>query len=163
MHSLQYRPATPGDMRSIFELYMHADANPFLVYDVMDDIAFGSLFTKLLAEGEMVVVEQDGQVVASYHLFNKEYRQADTVYLATLVIHPSFKRKGAAIAVLQHIVATARAAGKNRLELEVSVNNPNAIALYEKMGFEIEGRIRQSYRIGPEKTYYDDYLMGLLL
>ena len=36
------------------------------------------------------------------------------------------------------------------------------IALYKKIGFEIEGRIRNSYRLSATEQFYDEYLMGLI-
>ena len=48
-----------------------------------------------------------------------------------------------------------------RIELEVMTHNERAIALYEKMGFVLEGTKRQSIRINGE--YIDEHLMALIL
>lgn len=161
MSSLLFRPAKESDRKTVYDLYMHTDANPYLAFDVMSEEEFAVIFSRLSAEGTMVMVESEGSIVGTYQLFNKEYRQSDTVFLATLIVDPLNKRKGFGTAILRHIIENARAQQKNRLELEVSVKNPGAIALYKKMGFEIEGTVRQSYRIG--KVYYDDYRMSILL
>lgn len=160
---LDYREASRADCAYVYRLYMDAEANAFLVYDLMPENEFEILFEKLLRTGSFIIVEWNGRPVASYHLYEKEYRQRDTVYLATLVVDPLYKRKGIARAVLHQIISRSRAAHKNRIELEVSVNNHSAIAFYTQMGFEIEGTTRQSYKLGTEKIYYDDYRMAILL
>jgi Acetyltransferases, including N-acetylases of ribosomal proteins len=45
-----------------------------------------------------------------------------------------------------------------RLELTVMVHNERAIALYKKMGFEIEGTKKRSMRIDGQ--YVDEYYMA---
>ena len=48
----------------------------------------------------------------------------------------------------------------NRVQLHVAVDNKQAITVYKKMGFKIEGTLRQAmYRNGK---YHDFYVMGLL-
>ena len=51
--------------------------------------------------------------------------------------------------------------GLSRVELTVLCHNTAAIALYQKYGFEIEGTKRHSLLI--DRTYMDEYYMGLLL
>ena len=48
----------------------------------------------------------------------------------------------------------------NRIQLHVALKNGKAINIYKKIGFEIEGTLRQAmYQDGQ---YYDFYVMGLL-
>jgi RimJ/RimL family protein N-acetyltransferase len=51
--------------------------------------------------------------------------------------------------------------GIHRLELTVMVHNQRAIDLYEKVGFQREGRKRDALLVGGE--YVDEYVMGRLL
>ncbi|NCI50117.1 GNAT family N-acetyltransferase [Sediminibacterium roseum] len=163
MNALQYRPSNENDFDAIYALYMHPSTNPHLAFDVVPKEEFLITYRKLLTEGELIVATGNGSIIGSYHLFNKEYRQADTLYLATFVIDPSHCGRGYGSMVLRHIINTAGARKKNRIELEVSVSNTNAVRFYEKHGFVIEGTIRQSYRIAPHAVYYDDYLMSILI
>lgn len=48
----------------------------------------------------------------------------------------------------------------HRIALRVLHFNARAIAAYEKLGFQVEGRERQSARIGD--AWHDDIIMGLL-
>ena len=44
----------------------------------------------------------------------------------------------------------------------MDVSNAGAIALYKKMGFEIEGIVRNSYKLSSTNKFYDEYLMAVL-
>jgi len=48
----------------------------------------------------------------------------------------------------------------NRIELDTWSGNQRAVRLYEKCGFQVEGRLRQNEFVNG--TYYDTVLMGLL-
>lgn len=72
-----------------------------------------------------------------------------------------YRRQGLGAALLEGVLAEARERGLERIELEVYASNGPAIALYEKYGFQHEGRKRRARKLDGE---YDDILiMGLLL
>jgi putative acetyltransferase len=49
---------------------------------------------------------------------------------------PTARRQGVALAVLQHLEAEAKQAGHSVLRLETGMYQPEAIAFYERVGFE---------------------------
>ena len=57
-------------------------------------------------------------------------------------------------------LAVARAFGLDRVELSVRENNAGAIALYNRVGFEIEGLQRNATRVGG--VYENVVLMAIL-
>lgn len=63
--------------------------------------------------------------------------------------------------LFEEVFEWAKSEGVTRLELTVVVDNDNAIKLYEKVGFELEGRKNNSLLIDGE--YVDEYHMGKLL
>jgi len=69
--------------------------------------------------------------------------------------------RGIGAALMERTLAAARAKGFTRVELTVRVDNERARRLYEKFGFEVEGRCRRHMRV--RGRYYDSYLMALLL
>lgn len=64
--------------------------------------------------------------------------------LNNICIHPDFRGNGYGRELLCALMQVALDRGVNAMTLEVRVGNSPAIALYEKMGFRIEG-IRKKY------------------
>ena len=73
---------------------------------------------------------------------------------------PQFRRQGIGKRLILQALAAARAFGLQRVELTVRENNANAIALYKKVGFEIEGVQRNAILL--DGTYENLILMAVL-
>lgn len=81
----------------------------------------------------------------------------DDAELMTIGVAKDAQRQGIALALLDALIARARAQGARRMLLEVRVDNDPALALYQRFGFE---------RMGLRKRYYqpgniDAYTMSL--
>lgn len=157
-----HRLATPDDFDFIYSVYMDEHANPYLTFDPMEREAFEPLYADLLGSGTLYVVEEEGVPVGTYRLIPKEHRQADTLYLGSFGVDAAHKGKGYGFRILEAIKQSARQKGLCRIELTVDVANEAAIGLYRKAGFEIEGRMRKSYRLARTGAYYDEYLMAVV-
>ena len=70
------------------------------------------------------------------------------------------RRRGIGRALLTQAIAWAPPAGITRIELYVYARNAAAIALYEQLGFALEGRRRRVIREGD--AYVDDLVMARL-
>ena len=66
--------------------------------------------------------------------------------ILTLGVAPAWRRRGVARALLQDLIARARAGGAQRLLLEVAADNTAALALYSSFGFARQGIRRRYYR-----------------
>lgn len=62
-------------------------------------------------------------------------------YLDTLAVSPDFQGQGIGTTLLESLPEVARAAGKNKIGLNVDVGNPKAEKLYTKMGFKTIGNM----------------------
>lgn len=71
----------------------------------------------------------------------------DITDLARIGVHPSRQREGIAAAMLDHVIDAAREDGADRMLLEVSAVNPEALAFYAASDFE---------RIDTRPRYYKD-------
>jgi RimJ/RimL family protein N-acetyltransferase len=107
------------------------------------------------------VAEKDGQLTGYLIACGGRYRRnRQTVYIITGVLQ-SFTSQGIGTRLFEEMERWAKEKGIHRLELTVMVYNEAALALYRKMGFEIEGKKRHSLLIN--NTYVDEYWMAKLL
>jgi RimJ/RimL family protein N-acetyltransferase len=159
-----HRLANPRDFNSVYDLYMDEYANAYLTYDPMSKEDFLSIFRELLASGTLYVVQDDvEETIATYRLVPYTARQQHTVHLGGFTIKNGSQGKGIGAQILSDIKKNCEKENKIRIELTVDVDNMRAINLYKKMGFEIEGTVRKSYRLSRTNQYYDEYLMAVLL
>ncbi|HYH15393.1 MAG TPA: GNAT family N-acetyltransferase [Flavisolibacter sp.] len=152
-----------NDFDFVYDIYMDEEANPYLTFDPMEREAFKQLYNSLLQTNTLYIAEDGADRVGTYRLIPKENRQAHCLYLGSFGVKPSIKGKGYGYQILETIKQDSREQGYLRLELTVDVKNDRAIKAYEKAGFEIEGRIRKSYKLAATGEYYDEYLMAVLL
>ncbi len=68
-------------------------------------------------------------------------------YIAHLGVDPSMQGKGIGSKLVEHLMEQGRNAGKTQTALDVSVLNPRAQALYERLGFKQTGQ-RMSTLVG---------------
>jgi [ribosomal protein S18]-alanine N-acetyltransferase len=81
----------------------------------------------------------------------------DEVHIATIAVHPQYRRLGIGRQILITALRECRAHGAVSATLEVRENNSNAISMYRKFGFEIVGRRKHYYK----DTNEDAILMTL--
>lgn len=72
---------------------------------------------------------------------------SDEINIVTIAVKKEFRNLGLATKLIERVKSLAKEKGINRLSLEVSVNNPTAYLLYEKLGFKVRRE---------RKNYYED-------
>lgn len=87
-------------------------------------------------------------------------KQRHKALLWGLHVRPDARGQGLARALVAAVVAAARAAGIEQLQLGVGEANAAALALYRGAGFQPYGIERGALRLGPG-TYVDEVLMAL--
>jgi len=114
----------------------------------------------LLASGNstIFVVEDRNELVGYIALFGGRYRRIR--HCAHIVIGILAEYRGKKLGTILFQIAEKWAADVEltRLELTVISDNKAALALYKKMGFEIEGLKKNSLFI--DGKYVDEYYMG---
>ena len=81
----------------------------------------------------------------------------DEAHIATLAVHPEFRRRGIAKRIMQTALRAAYNEGATRALLEVRAGNQAALNMYKEFGFEIVGRRNHYYHDNDE----DALLMNL--
>ena len=99
------------------------------------------------------VAEVDGRIAAMLMI----WFIVDEAHIATIAVHPDFRRQGIGEQILLHALRAAHNEGAQRAFLEVRAGNTAAQTMYKKYGFEM---------VGVRKGYYKDnnedaFLMNL--
>ncbi len=87
-------------------------------------------------------------------------RNHDTVHIF-IGVRQAYAGQGVGRRLFEALEAWAVSWNAHRLELTVMVHNQRAIALYNKMGFVIEGRLCGTLKVDGE--YVDEYMMSKIL
>jgi ribosomal protein S18 acetylase RimI-like enzyme len=101
-----------------------------------------------------------GQVVGWCDVVPKPRPIYSHVGVLGMGLLPEFRGQGLGDRLIRQTLAAARVFGLNRVELSVRENNASAIALYKRVGFEIEGLQRNATRV--EGVYENVVLMAIL-
>ena len=75
----------------------------------------------------------------------------DETDMMNIAVHPDFRRKGIAAALIAELVRLLKERGSRILRLEVRESNAPAISLYETMGFTQLG-FRKNYYRNPKEN-----------
>ncbi len=102
-----------------------------------------SIASELQNKLALWLVALEGDSVAGYIGSQTVLDETDMMNVA---VHPDFRRKGIAEALVQKLVHCLHEKGSRCLTLEVRASNSHAIALYQKMDFHEIGRRKNYYR-----------------
>jgi RimJ/RimL family protein N-acetyltransferase len=110
----------------------------------------------------MLVAELGGRIIGQLGCRGGKRRAVRHAVALGMSVGKAWRNQGIGTALMARAIEWARGSGiVTRIEVKVYARNEMAIHLYEKFGFQIEGRRR-----GPichDGEYVDDYIMGLLL
>ena len=106
-------------------------------------------------------VDDEQLVVGSITVGTNKRARRKHVGMIGMGVRDDWHGKGIGTALMQAAVDLAdKWLNLTRLELQVFVDNPAAIHIYKKFGFEIEGTMRQF--VFRDGEYVDAYMMGRL-
>jgi len=162
LESLTIRRAEPDDCDAVYEMFTASS-----VYTGTLQLPYPSreYWRRRLSENTdsvyYLVGIIEGNIVGMAHVatFNRPRRShAGAIGIS---VHADWQGKGVGKELMRAIVNLAdNWLNLTRLELEVYADNEVAIRLYERFGFEVEGRLRQhAYRDGQ---FVDSIVMGRL-
>lgn len=109
----------------------------------------------------MLVAEQAGQMVGYLGASGGQHRRNRHSVHIWIGVRQAFSSRGLGTQLFEEIERWARERGLRRMELTVMTHNAAGLALYRKMGFEIEGTLRHSLLV--DGVFVDEYQMSKLL
>lgn len=140
--SFELRPASRDDIAEmvLVERWAYEGEEPWaegVFYDLLSQ-PYNSLFV-LIREPETNSLA--GYIIASFRPGIKD------VHISNITIAPDWQKRGLGTFLLTYIMTVAQQINFNRVSLEVRVSNVGAVALYERLGFQI---------VRTRAKYYDD-------
>jgi RimJ/RimL family protein N-acetyltransferase len=107
------------------------------------------------------LAEDDKDLVGYLFVIGGNPKRANHSVYLVIGVHENYRGKGIGVKLFEKLEEWAKGQQIHRLELTVMEHNKAGIALYEKMGFEIEGTKRHSLFI--DGKYVDEYYMSKLI
>jgi RimJ/RimL family protein N-acetyltransferase len=165
------RPIAVEDAQAYADLLAWLDKESFypvvnLIERSLDAADWRNTIAELLARQERIILvaeETDegtgitqglvGFLSTTPDWFGEEHGQR-----IVIGIREAYTGQGIGTRLFQALEAWARQHGIRRLHLTVETDNGRALALYHKMGFQIEGHIKHALQI--QGQWYYDYVMA---
>lgn len=117
--------------------------------------------------GFYVVAESENEIVGHALLEPMGLEAIRHIARLSIAVHPGHQAKGIGDALLLNLMERAKntsTSGRKleKIELNVRATNARAIRLYQRHGFQIEGRLVRRIKC-EDGSYIDDLVMGLWL
>ncbi len=162
-YGCQVRPIGEADIEAFWELLESvASEKKFLGSTRAPPLASVREFVleHIARRQPQYVAELDGRLVGWADVTPRG--EAATRHIGTLGmgVHRDVRGRGIGLALVLSVIDAAWRLRLRRIELDVFPDNAPAISLYEKLGFEYEGRMRMARLI--DGHYRDVYRMALL-
>ena len=87
----------------------------------------------------MLVAVKGGRAIGSVSIGGGSFQRKGALRLFALDVGPEFRRKGVGTALVRAVEAIASDKGMDEVNLEVEVDNEDAIRLYHRLGYRICG------------------------
>lgn len=164
---IEIRNATIHDASEIVRVMKNAEESNFMLFDPGERHITVEQCEKMIEhftneKKSALFVAAEDNILLGYMIIrgDKPNRIAHRAYIV-IGIHCESRGKGVGTSLFEHMHSWAKKAGIHRLELTVIAYNKAAIALYKKMGYEIEGVKKDSLFI--DGKYVDEYYMAKMI
>src|SRR5437899_4798329 len=147
--TLRIRRGQAEDWKSIFQIQQGLQFVSFTGYcspPMKQDVRerWEKRLSESLAHTLVAETEDGGKVVGYVRLRQGEGKGSHVGEISIVAVHAEWQRRGIGTQLVKAVLGVAESLALKRVRLTVHADNRAAIRLYEKFGFEIEGRERQA-------------------
>jgi RimJ/RimL family protein N-acetyltransferase len=164
---VRFREAVPADAEALLALKRQLDRETSFMLlepderaETAEDIA-ADLGHLTGSNSVVIVAERQGGLVGYIDARGGEFRRNRATAYVVIGVVAAASGQGGGSGLLREIERWAAPHGIHRLELTVMAHNERAARLYERMGFEVEGRRRECLTVDGRLA--DELYMGKLL
>jgi [ribosomal protein S18]-alanine N-acetyltransferase len=119
--------------------------------DRLDRRGFRYLLTR--AHADLWVAAGEGMLLGNAVVLYR--RNAPSARLYSLVVAPGARRQGVAHRLVRALERAAAERGVHRIHLEVRCDNTAAMRLYQKLGYQLSGRLPCFYEDGQDALRFE--------
>ena len=159
MSTATIRRATDADWPAILAIIKPVlDAGETYAIDRdLDDAGLRAYW--MMPAHEVFVAETNGQIIGTYYLMANQRGGGAHVSNCGYMTAPEARGKGVARAMCEHSLARAKERGFRAMQFNHVVStNTGAVALWQKLGFEIVGTLPKAFN-HPVHGFVDSYVM----
>ena len=161
---MEIRELNNDDTASFYECLKEIDREKkFMMFEPDERKWNGNLIEALSGNGENLLlgVFTDEKIIGFLSAKRGAYRRIRHIAYIVIGIRKDYHHRGIGTKLFKALDIWADKNNITRLELTVEVPNTNAIGLYEKNGFSIEGRKKNAMLV--DGRYVDEYMMGKII
>ena len=164
---MEIRKGISSDAEQLVNVMKNAEDSGYMLFDPGErkvaPVAFAKFIDTVNANEKsgVFVAEEDGELLGYLFVQNEKPKRVSHRAYIVIGIHSDSRGKGIGKALFLHMLEWAKNVNLHRLDLTVIAENEAAVALYKKVGFEIEGVKRDSLLIDDQ--YVDEYFMSKLI
>lgn len=164
---VKIRKAVYGDAEQLIKVIRNVEESGYMLFDPGERKVAPESFAKFIEatnqneKSGIFLAEDKNRIVGYIFVQNEKLNRISHRAYIVMGIHSDSRGQGIGKALFTHVMDWAKGVNLHRLDLTVIAKNDAAVALYQKMGFEIEGVKRHSLLIDNE--YVDEYYMSKLI
>ncbi len=117
-------------------------------------------------EGHVSLAVARGEPIGWVELHRGGARRLAHLAVVTVAVAPRWRGRGVGTALMEAARRWATSRRLRKLQLHVRAGNTGAIALYRRLGYEVEGVLRDQVAVAPlggGHAYEDEWIMALQL
>ena len=156
---MDIRPATEADYEAVLDIVAPtlAAGETYAIARDLDRAGVSAYWFG--PTHEVFVAQADGVILGTYYLMANQAGGGAHVANCGYMTAPSAQGKGVARAMCEHSLVRAKERGFRAMQFNHVVStNTRAVALWQKLGFDIVGTLPQAFN-HPVHGYVDSYLM----
>ncbi len=158
-----FRAVAEEDFDLVYSIYMEEQVNFYMSFEKTSKEAFKECFAQLRSRDKFLIFEEHGDTAGVITVTRGKWRKYHVATIGGIAVPAAHQGKGIATRMITQLVELLTQEGLKRIELFVESDNPKAISLYKKLGFEKEGVLRAYFKREAQAAAVDELVMSKLL
>lgn len=158
-----FRAVTQTDIDLVYSIYMEDAITRYMSFEASSKDGFKAVFAELRLRDEFLLYQENDDVVGIVTISRGKWRKSHVATIGAVAVPFEYQGKGVATRMFESLFGHLWHKGISRLELFVESDNPTAISLYKKLGFDEEGLLRHYFKREADSSAIDEIVMAKIL